>query len=255
MRLKKLIEEENRKREADNKKRKAVSKREGVNKKLYKSISSEDSSTVYSNWKNSLNSKRSLIRLGYGGFGLIQFADNKLNNYFIQKDGKAFRGDIMYLRSENGLDFFTSVTHRMHKMKNSKVAEVFYKDIVTPYFLGPTISLLTKSPSKLAITTWDNGLRWGYGFVAGERFDIYIIGGVRLAFGKEKSRMTSNKFTSLGVYGGGGLEMTLFPWMGLYAEYNYGFTPMGKSKKNIDGHQITFGVTLRVGGVGKISSK
>ena len=85
---------------------------------------------------------------------------------------------------------------------------------------------------------------------------VMVITGDGKAFaaGADIAEMKDNKrggddrevyLFSIGIIGGAGIEVTIFSWMSIFAEYNIGYTPVGKSSRNIEGHQVYVGITWR----------
>ncbi|MBP8082894.1 MAG: hypothetical protein KAZ87_06800 [Spirochaetes bacterium] len=58
----------------------------------------------------------------------------------------------------------------------------------------------------------------------------------------------SKNFTSIGIVGGGGIEIAFIPELSFFAEYNNGYTPVGKSKFNTESHMFYAGIAYRTSG-------
>ena len=101
--------------------------------------------------------------------------------------------------------------------------------------------------------SWDICFRGVIGFYfIHELWQLYAIAAPRLLH--YHSVMKDNRLggpdrsvdlVSIGIIGGAGIEMTIVPMMGLFAEYNIGYTPVGKSHDNVEGHQVYVGLTWR----------
>jgi hypothetical protein len=197
--------------------------------------------------KDLLSASYPFIRLGYGAFGLINLADPDLNKYY--EEGQAFMFECDFLRfrepSGDGFDLFGRYMLRKFKMTDST-----FEDFQTspPPVDSGFIRDYPLSKSTLDMHSFDVGIRYSIGaYFLYERWDIYIGGAYRLLYASEKAESgLSNSFWSSGIIGNAGIEMTLTSYAGLFAEIQSGYTPVGKSKRNVEGSQALFGATLRL---------
>jgi hypothetical protein len=192
-----------------------------------------------SKWNNTLTGNSSLFRIGYGGFGIIRMQDSNLSGNY--KDGYLVMADMFFYRYrhgrrfEHGLDLYTRYTFR--SFSSEKDIESESGDIYKNGEIN-TISV-------------DVGARYLVGKIfLYELWQIYLLAAPRWVSFREEARndvgeYVGKSYYAVGFVGGIGFEVTLFPYMGLFVEYNNGYTPVGDSNANIEGHQILFGVTAR----------
>ncbi len=184
--------------------------------------------------------KASLIRLGGGAFGTVHLADSKADKYY--DDNWAAFADYFFSRNRsrygNGHDYYARFTYKHFEMSDSKVEQ---KDDYIVY------------KGKINAMALDAGLRYIYGwYFWGRLWQGYVLAAPRVQHTNitsydldTKEKVDSKKYTSLGIVGGAGIEVTLGPNWALFAEYNYGYMPVSKSKTNTEGHQGYFGISYR----------
>jgi hypothetical protein len=193
-----------------------------------------------------LASKAPMFRIGYGGFGVVQMADSSLNKYY--KEGQAVMAEYDFLRFRtdegHGIDLFGRYTYRSFKITDSSFRD--FKS--SPPSLDPDGGRrYPMSRSSLVMHGGDIGFRLNAGAYFLMRWDIYLSCAYRFLYVEEKAdNNLSNTFMASGVIGGAGIEMAFVSNLGLFAEYQIGYTPVGKSNKNVEGHQLLFGMTFRV---------
>lgn len=181
----------------------------------------------------------SFFRIGYGGFGLVKFGEEYLNDYYNKGFG-VFADIFLYrLRTTaggNGFDFYTRYYYRQYEM-----TEDSFEDFQLDY-AGVQYGI-----SELKIHSFDIGGRLIFGgYFWFSRIDLYCTGAYRQAYIVESSENgVENSYLSYGIVGGGGMEIALLRRVALFGEYNIGYTTVGDNKDNIDGHQVLFGISLR----------
>ena len=102
----------------------------------------------------------------------------------------------------------------------------------------------------------DAGGRLVGGFYCSNLFiQPYILGATRfqsteLSATNGESAVYGGKknFTSIGIIGGGGIEIAFIPELSFFVEYNNGYTPVGKSKFNTESHMFYAGIAYRTSG-------
>jgi hypothetical protein len=183
-----------------------------------------------------LRKKTDFLRLGYGGPGLgdmVRIADKETDK--IYKSGTGFFADLVFGKS---IEMYLRGYYKKFEMESTNELT-----------LDPR---MTKAPSLSTLTMY--GLDYGFrftifsGYLFYELWDMYLIGAFRI-FNTTKEAAdngVTNTFLSGGVIGGLIFQFTVSPGFGLFAEYNYGYTPVGKTTINVDGHQLYAGINLRV---------
>ncbi len=182
----------------------------------------------------------SFIRLGFGVSGMINPYDTYLKDLQDKKWG--LLADIYFyrLRSNhgNGIDFYTRFMYRSFAISEKKAKNetdlLYYKNNYHAF-------------------SGDLGIRGIYGFYFWhELWQLYIQVAPRFIYyrgefskGKNLNKDKVLNFYSIGIIGGIGIEITLVSLCGIFAEYNLGYCPVGSSKRNIEGHQVYAGITLR----------
>ncbi len=192
-----------------------------------------------SKWNNSLARNSSLFRIGYGGLGIIRMQDSTLSSNY--KDGYLVMADIFFYRYRSsrkfvhGLDLYTRYTFRSFSAEKDIESESgdIYKN------------------GEINTISVDVGARYIFGKIfLYELWQIYLLASPRWVSFMEEAENdvgedVGKSHYAVGFVGGVGFEVTIFPYMGLFVEYNNGYTPVGDSNANIEGHQIFFGVTAR----------
>jgi len=190
-------------------------------------------------WNALLIQNSTLFRSGYGGFGTVQMQDSDLNS--IYTDGYMVMADFFFFRKrfsgrfEHGFDLYSRYTHKSFTTEEEIVSASgdVYRE------------------GEIHVTAFDIGARYLFGTVwLYELWQAYIVAAPRLVSFREEAlnddeENVGKTYYSVGFVGGIGIEITLLPYMGLFAEYNHGYTPVGDSDKNIEGHQFFYGVTVR----------
>ena len=181
-----------------------------------------------------------VFRFGASTMALLNLGDEDLAYYYDLSFG--FFADYIYFRwrsrSGNGIDLYGRFTYRLFWTSNDKVEEetdLIYKE------------------NRMNLFSLDPGVRLVFGFYFfGQLWQPYILIAPRILYyylAQSESRYgdddTSHHLGSIGVTGGAGIEMTLTKDAGVFAEYNYGYTPVGENNRNVDGHQVYFGATWR----------
>jgi hypothetical protein len=192
-----------------------------------------------SKWVNSIKGNSSLFRIGYGGSGTVRMQDSTLSSNY--EDGYMVMADIFFFRHRSGqifvhgIDMYTRYTFRSFSSEKdieSKSGAIYTNGEIN------TISV-------------DVGARYIIGRIfLYELWQVYLLASPRWVSFREEAKNSDEEYVgktyyAFGFIGGIGFEVTLFPYMGLFVEYNNGYTPVGDSNANIEGHQIFFGVTAR----------
>lgn len=217
---------------------------------IEKIISDDEKSVVQNRRKNFLSSKASFVRIGYGGFGSITMSDSTLSKYY--KDGEAIftELDIVRLRNNNGngFDFFARYIYRTFSMTDSTFNDF---QSTPPALNSDDFRRYEISKSKILMHGIDHGLRYSMCFyLLYERWDIYVSVAYRYLYLKEKAESgLSYSFRTSGIICGLGIEVTLTDYIALFTEYQNGYTPIGESNRNVEGHQLYFGATFRMRGI------
>lgn len=191
------------------------------------------------------------MRLGYGGGGLVKMKDSDLDRYY--GDGKLYMFDILFpniFGKRSGFSYAVDYYTRF-AMKTFKMDEEWIEPLETAELNEDMVSR-----GSILMFAWDFGFRIRKGvYFLMTKFDAYVVGSMRLLYYREKaddvaSNVESNddlenQFMAYGCYTGGGIELSFFENMGIFGEYNIGYTPVGKSKANVEGHQVMFGIIYR----------
>lgn len=199
----------------------------------------------------------SFIRLGYGGFsGTSLFSNDRLNDYY--PENQTFFGDIFIYRSKDavgdGVDIYTRFFYKKFRADDSSYQKIAkdmaafgtddYRDIAGKYDPVPQDDLeMTQKGADLGFrfvgTAYFMSEAWSFYFMFGGRYmkvsEKYTSGGMEY----------EKEFSGVGGTGSIGLEVTLNRYMGIFAEINAGYVPVGDNKMNYDGAQLLFGVTFR----------
>lgn len=210
--------------------------------------------------RNAYLSSSSLIRFGYGGFGLapvggfypVESKDKILPKYY--DSGHEAVVDYYWSRSKDpvgdGIDLFLRGVYREYPMNGSALTDI------TPNF-GTADNVIGRynpiplEKGKLVNYGGDLGIRFvGAAYFLYEAWSIYLSGAVRYLYVTETytgalNKEISKSFSAWGYSCGLGLEVSLFSFLGLFAEMNYGYVPIGNDEVNIDGLKLFYGVTFR----------
>ncbi len=180
------------------------------------------------------------LRVGFAAPSMIYMMDRDLKYYYNRSWG--LMADCFFYKKKNrrgnGLDIGGRFTYRN-------------------FLIGDDIQEKTSSllygENRVHLMSWDICFRGVIGaYFLHELWQLYAIVAPRLLH--YHSVMMDNKLggpdrrvdlVSIGIIGGAGIEVTIVPMMGLFAEYNIGYTPVGKSHNNVEGHQVYVGLTWR----------
>ncbi len=181
-----------------------------------------------------LSHYNSFLKFGYGGFGLVQNGDQKLNSAY--GTGQAFMLEFLFGNSHNSdnaannFNFYLRGLYRMYDMSAERQAANAFV-----------------SKGHIGVISGDLGMRYiKGGLFLRMLWSIYAQAGMRLTYFKESAENNlSNTFYAMGVVGNLGIELALAPGFGLFGEAGYGYSGVGSSKANIDGLQVLFGIVLR----------
>jgi hypothetical protein len=208
--------------------------------------------------RNSYLIKSPSIRIGYGGLGLapagglLPFSDNN-DISEIYSEGQDFIFDVFWYRSKDpvgdGVDLFARGIYRQNTMTDSSMKTITAYGPDADYIFGKYNQLPDKS-GNLSIYGGDIGFRFvGTSYFLYEAWSLYLSASIRYLMVNEKyetsGETVDKSFNSWGYTGGLGLEVSIFSYMGLFAEVNYGYTPVGSEDVNIDGLRILYGLTYR----------
>ncbi|MDH7552871.1 MAG: hypothetical protein QHH74_04375 [Spirochaetota bacterium] len=193
--------------------------------------------------KKELTSRYSGIRIGWSLFHSTM--DDEMNKYFTVQHAFLYDWIIsdedMKLSDKDYYDGYLRGFFKKFTMSDSSVNptgkigdDVIYKS--TALLFGLDIGLRIRHRMYFLMTVFD------IYFPFGVRFQIYDESAKDKRFDNDEINVT---FYSCGVYGGCGLEIAFFKSIGLFMEYNIGYTPVGTNKINVDGHQVYLGVTYR----------
>ena len=133
-----------------------------------------------------------------------------------------------------------------------------YSRLMTKFFMATKDSIdeseTAVSEHYLLISGIDPGIRLKtYSYLFGKSFSFYISAAPRFVYCRTMYRNSGDSygvdknFFSIGVVGGTGFEISLYGNMGLFLEYNYGYTPVSETEANTEGHTVYAGVTFLTG--------
>ncbi|OHD63826.1 MAG: hypothetical protein A2176_11945 [Spirochaetes bacterium RBG_13_51_14] len=180
------------------------------------------------------------IRVGFAAPSMISMMDTDLNYYYNRS--WSLMADCFFFRKRNrlgnGLDIGARFTYRNFAIGEDiqkKASDLLYND------------------NRLHLMSWDVSFRAVIGAsLARMMWQVYVIGAPRLlhyhAVMKDNKLGDPDKrinLFSIGIIGGAGLEVAPLPMLGIFAEYNIGYVPVGKSHNNVEGHQVYVGMTWR----------
>jgi hypothetical protein len=199
---------------------------------------SDSASEVYS---ESLSRACSpFVRVGFAAPSMIYMMDRDLNYYYNKSWG--LMADCFFFKKRsrlgNGLDIGARFTYRNFLIGDDirdRTSDLLYRE------------------NRVHLMSWDISFRGVIGmYFLHELWQLYAVAAPRLlhyhAVMKDNRLGGEDKLVdlvSIGVIGGAGIEVTLVPMMGIFAEYNIGYTPVGKSYNNVEGHQVYVGLTWR----------
>ncbi len=188
-----------------------------------------------------LRNKASLVRVAASYGPLLNTAHETLNRNSLGTGGFL---DVMFYRHRwqnvYGVDIFLRFHARYFEPTGIDLKNILIKNI--PY-QNTLILLGGDVAARLAYRFYFFRTLWDVYFMVAPRFvytratseDVYT-----------KRIVNEARFYSFGFISGAGFEVTFFPWLGIFLEYNFGYVPVGESERNIEGHQLYAGVTARV---------
>jgi hypothetical protein len=188
----------------------------------------------------------SFLRVGFAAPSMIYMMDKDLKYYYNTSWG--LMADCFFFKKRNrlgnGLDIGARFTYR-----NFKIGDDIQK----------ARDDLLYGDNRVHMMSWDITFRGVYGvYFLHELWQFYILGAPRFLLyhsvmkdsriGDPDKKIT---LASIGFVGGAGVEVTLFSLMAIFAEYNIGYTPVGRSSNNVEGHQVYVGLVWRTLGLGQ----
>ncbi|MCP4135586.1 MAG: hypothetical protein GY754_31750 [bacterium] len=195
----------------------------------------------------------SLLRFGYGGFSWgVKLFNTDLGNYYPQ--GMGVFVDLILTPKNSASRIKGTSTRARHDF----YVRVFYKQFV----MSSSVEIKSLEAagsddivSKGTINMYGADLGYRNKFLQFyflmTSFEVYMSAAVRYQYYDESAANPLGGddfravFHSIGGYVGLGLELAFFENIGLFGEYNIGFTPVGESWTNTEGHQVYFGITYR----------
>ncbi|TAL29401.1 MAG: hypothetical protein EPN93_21550 [Spirochaetes bacterium] len=197
-----------------------------------------------------------LLRVGYGGFSVggfntVSTFDKTLNDYYT--GSQMFFADLFIYRSKDivgdGVDIYARVFQRKFTADSSAYGKIQaqtgdFDDTLGKYDPIPQSGLQIMNQGA------DLGMRFvGSTYFFNQAWSAYLSFAFRIMKVEESYKsggVTYEKdLMGRGLVGGIGIEVTLNRYLGLFTELSAGYTATGGDKKNLDGRQILFGVTLR----------
>ncbi|MCL2025572.1 MAG: porin family protein [Leptospirales bacterium] len=175
--------------------------------------------------KETITGHDTFLRVAYNPY-TIKTDNKEFNNSF--KEGRQFfvELDIPLFTETVGLDIIARYTARYFpKNREFPLPASFDKKLSRDWERG-----------KSVFDAFDFGLRIRFNFYfLMTEFDIYGIG----ALGVNER--------SFSAFGGGGVEISFFPHIGFFAEYNRGWSSIGEQNINVaNNHQLLIGTAFRL---------
>ena len=143
-------------------------------------------------------------------------------------------------------DMYVRAIGKQYKMKSS--ASELIKTNDAKYYVGR----FDAAPSDSTMLQYggDVGLRFvGSAYFLAEAWSFYTNGAIRYLFTDERYEIGGKTHKKLlggwGFVGGVGVEVSLFTHVGLFAEADYSYSPIGRSGVNVGGIEAFAGATLR----------
>lgn len=185
------------------------------------------------------------LRVGFAAPSMIYMMDEDLKYYYNKSWG--LMADCYFYRKKsrqgNGLDIGARFTYRNFKIGEEiqrKHSDLLYED------------------NRVHMMSWDICFRGMIGaYLLHELWQLYVVAAPRLLYYRSEMKDARTggddraiNLVSIGIVGGVGLEVTLVSMFGIFAEYNIGYTPVGTSFNNVEGHQVYVGLVWRTLGVG-----
>lgn len=186
------------------------------------------------------------LRVGFAAPSMLYMMDKDLGHLFNESWGLMM--DCFFFRKRNrmgnGFDIGARYTYRHFTIG---------KDMLKQH------SNLAYRYNRTHLMSWDLDFRGVFGFYfLHELWQLYVLAAPRLlhyrSFMKQSNTGVRDKtvdLVSIGIIGGAGLEVTIISVLGLFAEYNIGYTPVGKSYNNVEGHQVYVGLVWRTLDIGR----
>lgn len=192
-------------------------------------------------WESMARASAPFIRVGFAAPKMIYMAERDLKRYYNESWG--LMADCFFYRRRsrrgNGFDIGARFT---------------YRDFTIGRDVLENDEKLVYESNRLHMMSWDLSIRG----VIGVQFlhilwQFYVIGAPRLlhyhSVLKENRQGGPDRrinLVSIGVIGGAGIEVAPVPMLSLFAEYTIGYTPVGVSHHNVEGHQVYVGFAWRV---------
>lgn len=207
--------------------------------------------------KSNVVGRAPLLRLGYGFSGLEDSDYNSIYNQQIVSillDLFVWRGRDT---AGNGFDFYLRTSLRAYKMSSGKLDKLKSLEPAIP--AGAT---LASDMENLEIWGLGAGVRYVRGvYLYGVLWQGYLsvtyqysllLDGTDVLVKtspteEEEIPMDVANNSPFGIVGAAGVEIGFSPYVGLFAEFDYGYIPLdawGKTR-NIGGFAFMFGLTLR----------
>lgn len=231
---------------------------ERIERRVHEAVSSESEvDTSHFSRKHSLLVRSPLVRVGYGGFGkssaggFFPFGEKNQNLADTYDSGHEAMFDVFIYRSKdqdgNGVDLFVRGLFSTYEINGSGATDGFdgNEDNYIGVYSDPVES------GRLMNYGGDFGFRFvrsSYYFY--QAWSFYLSCAVRFMYVDEFYTLESGEdlnrdFFAWGFAGGAGFEVSLTPHTGIFSELNYGYTPVGDNRVNIDGLRWFAGVTFR----------
>jgi hypothetical protein len=206
---------------------------------------SDSADTIYD--ESEKRAYKAFLRVGFAAPSMIYMMDKDLKRYYNISWG--LMADCYFFRKRNrmghGFDIGARFTYRDFKIG---------KDVLKKY------SALVYEDNRLHMMSWDVSFRGVIGaYFFHELWQLYIVAAPRLlhyhAVMKDSRTGDPDKrinLVSIGIIGGAGIEVTILSMLGIFAEYNIGYTPVGTAFNNVEGHQVYVGLVWRTIGSGSL---
>ncbi len=201
-------------------------------------------------WRDKSLIRSPRFRIGYSGFGAFSTWDAYINELYVPQHLVMF--DLFLYRYKDpvgdGIDLYARGTYRQFK-----AVEDFEKKVRVDNNSSSYIGVFEQMPvvePGLDVVSGDLGIRF-VGSVCFFRsaLSFYMNFAGRYNYSMEKVEYTEeSKIKTLqqwGVVGGAGIEISIVPYVGVFAEFNSGYVPMGRKDVNLEGPQFLLGVTVR----------
>jgi hypothetical protein len=182
----------------------------------------------------------SFLRFGFSRGRFLHFYDDKLENY-TKKDISLFIDVVPYNIAK--WDNFKLNAYGRYTFTHLSADKKAFYDNNEFLFFYPDIY----------IHQFNLGVRFIYEiYMFGFMWEGYVMAAPRYVLYHEKGKddlgneVDSQNLHSIGFIGGIGFEVALHELVGVFVEYNNGYTPIGDSDSNIQGHQFFCGVSARL---------